>query len=97
MKIKMPSKSAKQAKMMRAVAHSPEFAKEVGIPQSVGQEFATADANMGAGAPSIGLGKVAGPMSPMSPDMMAQAPMDNPNHSVSHSKGKPNLNKHKHW
>ena len=28
---------------MQAVAHSPEFAKKVGIPQSVGQEFAAAD------------------------------------------------------
>lgn len=28
---------------MRAVAHSPSFAKKVGIPQSVGKEFAAAD------------------------------------------------------
>lgn len=39
----MPSKSPAQAKLMRAVAHNPEFAKKVGIPQSVGQEFAEAD------------------------------------------------------
>lgn len=39
----MPSKTKKQAKMMRAVAHSPKFAKKVGIPQSVGKEFAAAD------------------------------------------------------
>jgi len=39
----MPSKSAAQAKLMRAVAHSPEFAKKVGIPVSVGKEFAKAD------------------------------------------------------
>lgn len=35
----MPSKSAKQARFMAAVAHSPEFAKKVGVPQSVGQDF----------------------------------------------------------
>ena len=28
---------------MRAVAHNPAFAKKVGIPQSVGREFAVAD------------------------------------------------------
>ena len=35
----MPYASAKQANLMRAVAHSPSFAKKVGIPQSVGQKF----------------------------------------------------------
>lgn len=39
----MPSVSDKQAKFMRAVAHSPEFAKKVGVPQSVGKEFNDAD------------------------------------------------------
>jgi hypothetical protein len=39
----MPSKSAKQAKFMRAVAHSPEFAKKVGVPQKVGKEFEMMD------------------------------------------------------
>lgn len=39
----MPSKSAAQAKLMRAVAHNPAFAKKVGVPQSVGQEFMKAD------------------------------------------------------
>ena len=28
---------------MRAVAHNPAFAKKVGVPQSVGKEFAAAD------------------------------------------------------
>jgi len=28
---------------MQAVAHSPEFAKKVGVPQKVGKEFAAAD------------------------------------------------------
>ncbi len=35
----MPYRSPEQANMMRAVAHSPSFAKKVGIPQSVGQKF----------------------------------------------------------
>jgi len=39
----MPSSSAKQHKFMEAVAHNPSFAKKVGVPQSVGQDFSTAD------------------------------------------------------
>ena len=39
----MPSSSKKQHNLMMAVAHSPKFAKKVGIPQSVGQDFAEAD------------------------------------------------------
>ena len=39
----MPSKSKAQRDLMRAVAHSPAFAKKVGIPQSVGEEFNKAD------------------------------------------------------
>jgi len=39
----MPSHSAKQHKFMEAVAHSPLFAKKVGVPQSVGKDFASAD------------------------------------------------------
>ena len=39
----MPSTSKKQADFMRAVAHSPEFAKKVGVPQSVGKDFSNAD------------------------------------------------------
>lgn len=35
----MPAKTEKQAKFMRAVAHSPSFAKKVGVPTSVGREF----------------------------------------------------------
>lgn len=43
MKDSMPSKSEKQAKFMRAVSHSKEFADKVDVPQSVGKEFETAD------------------------------------------------------
>ncbi len=39
----MPSVSKKQHNLMAAVAHSPAFAKKVGIPQSVGKEFNQAD------------------------------------------------------
>jgi hypothetical protein len=39
----MPSKSSAQHRLMEAVAHDPKFAKKVGIPQSVGQDFAAAD------------------------------------------------------
>lgn len=39
----MPSKSPAQHRLMEGVAHNPGFARQVGVPQSVGQEFAAAD------------------------------------------------------
>ena len=42
----MPSKSDKQKRLMAAVANNPEFAKKVGIPQSVGKEFEREDKKM---------------------------------------------------
>jgi hypothetical protein len=39
----MPSSSKKQHNFMAAIAHSPAFAKKVGIPQSVGKDFNEAD------------------------------------------------------
>ena len=39
----MPSKSPAQHRLMEAVAHNSQFAAKVGIPQTVGQEFADAD------------------------------------------------------
>ena len=39
----MPSSSKKQHNFMAAIAHSPAFAKKVGVPQSVGQDFNKAD------------------------------------------------------
>ena len=39
----MPSVSKTQHNLMAAVAHDPAFAKKVGIKQSVGKEFASAD------------------------------------------------------
>jgi hypothetical protein len=41
----MPSTSKKQHNFMEAVANNPSFAKKVGVPQSVGKEFLTADKN----------------------------------------------------
>jgi hypothetical protein len=39
----MPSKSAKQHKLMAAVAHNPDFAEKVGVSQKVGKHFIEAD------------------------------------------------------
>lgn len=39
----MPSASKKQHNFMAAVANNPKFAKKVGIPRSVGEEFTKAD------------------------------------------------------
>lgn len=44
----MPYKSPAQARLMRAVAHSPSFAKKVGIPVAVGQKFEAHKADGGA-------------------------------------------------
>jgi len=43
----MPSTSARQHRFMEAVSHSPSFAKEAGVPQSVGRDFAKADDKAG--------------------------------------------------
>ena len=50
---------------MRAVAHSPKFAKKVGVPQSVGKEFEMKDENKlmkkeGRGMAKATMQKVAG-------------------------------------
>lgn len=45
----MPSKSKKQHKFMAAVANNPEFAREAGVPQSVGREYMKADKGRFAG------------------------------------------------
>ena len=43
----MPSKSKKQHDFMSVVAHNPDFAAKVDVPQSVGQEFVKADKSAG--------------------------------------------------
>lgn len=39
----MPSKSPKQHRFFEMIAHDPKAAKRVGVPQSVGKEFVSAD------------------------------------------------------
>jgi hypothetical protein len=39
----MPSKSKAQHNLMAAVAHSPAFARKVGISPAVGRDFVAAD------------------------------------------------------
>jgi len=58
----MPAVSAKQEKFMQAVAHSPKFAKKVGVPQSVGKEFTMKKMQSGGMAASkMGAVKTAAP------------------------------------
>jgi len=61
----MPSTSAKQHKFMEAIAHSKSFSKKVGVPQSVGKDFVTADKGK--------TFKRGGDMATMDPKMMAMA------------------------
>ena len=42
----MPSKSKKQHDFMAAVANNPKFAKQAGVPQSVGEKFMKMDKKM---------------------------------------------------
>lgn len=53
----MPSKSKKQARFMAAAAHNSEFAKKVGIPQSVAKEFNKEDTKKRKGGLGRGLKK----------------------------------------
>lgn len=43
----MPSRSLKQARMMAAAAHDPEFARRMGIKQSTAREFNRHDSASG--------------------------------------------------
>lgn len=43
----MTSKSKEQHNLMEGVAHNPAFAQKVGIPQSVGKDFVSADKRSG--------------------------------------------------
>ena len=58
----MPTVSDKQERFMQAVAHSPKFAKKVGVPQSVGKEFTMKKmAKGGMSASKMGAVKTAAP------------------------------------
>lgn len=48
----MPSVSPAQHRLMEAVAHNSKFAAKVGIPQSVGKDYAAADAAKGGQHPT---------------------------------------------
>jgi hypothetical protein len=50
----MPVKSKSQFRLMAAVAHSPSFAKKVGIKPSVGKEFIGSDKKMGGSVNAAG-------------------------------------------
>ena len=39
----MPSTSKKQARTMAAAAHNPDFARRVGMPQKIAQDFNQSD------------------------------------------------------
>lgn len=39
----MPSESGKQHRFMEMVAHDPDAAKRVGVPQKVGKDYVMAD------------------------------------------------------
>jgi hypothetical protein len=43
----MPSKSKAQARLMAAAAHNKDFARKVGVPVKVAQEFVRADSGSG--------------------------------------------------
>jgi len=42
-----PSSSKRQARFFNAIAHSPEFAKKVGVDQEVGKDFHAEDKKRG--------------------------------------------------
>ena len=50
----MPAKSEKQRKFMAAVANNPKFAKEVGVPKAVGEEFMKTKKYRGGGSTKKG-------------------------------------------
>ena len=50
----MPAKSAKQEKFMQAVANNPKFAKKVGVPVTVGQEFTKSGGGMAESKKMVG-------------------------------------------
>jgi hypothetical protein len=53
----MPSKTPKQKRFMQAVANNPKFAKQVGVPQSVGKKYESADKRKSAHTGSSRTGK----------------------------------------
>jgi hypothetical protein len=56
----MPTVSKKQEKFMQAVANNPKFAKKVGVPVTVGQEFTKSGGGMKKTVKKMALGGVGG-------------------------------------
>ena len=50
----MPTVSKKQERFMQAVAHSPAFAKKVGVPTKVGKEFTKSGGGMAESKKMVG-------------------------------------------
>jgi hypothetical protein len=79
----VPSVSRKQHNLMEAVAHSPSFAKKVGIPQTVGKHYHEADKMkrkfadggipMNTQAPAMPMQSQTAPGSPTSPSNFSDA------------------------
>lgn len=58
----MPSRSPAQARMMAAAAHDPAFAKKVGVPVSVAEDFNRADKGRGLLSKAMSNGNEARPV-----------------------------------
>ena len=86
----MPYKSASQERLMRAVAHSPGFAKKVGISQAVGRKFESHKAEGGALKES-GMKKESPAMVKKEMAFMKKkgAPKSMIKHEMAEAKGKP--------
>ena len=50
----MPTVSKKQERFMQAVAHNPAFAKKVGVPTKVGNEFTKSEGGMAESKKMVG-------------------------------------------
>ena len=82
----MPYSSPKQERLMRAVAHSPGFAKKVGIPQAVGQKF---ESHKAEGGPTMKKESPAMVKKEMAFMKKKGAPKSMIKHEMAEAKGKP--------
>ena len=84
----MPSTSKKQHNFMEAIAHSPSFAKKVGVPQSVGKDFSTADKGKKFAKGGLTMAKSQGTPSSKMPAVRTAAPSKDGIASKGKTKGK---------
>ena len=82
----MPYSSPKQERLMRAVAHSPGFAKKVGIPQAIGQKF---ESHKAEGGPTMKKESPAMVKKEMAFMKKKGAPKSMIKHEMAEAKGKP--------